>query len=190
MGDKPLSFYFTQVGPAWRKLPVPDNGGNGLGKVWHCPNVRVADPTLSDIGVGTAGAGGVFGVFSYVMNIDLKDTSPITASYTALKYPYTQKLSRVPHIADTVLLTEAMFSPTFEKDTAKITDADRNGLYPCDRSYRFPLRHNSKGGNLVFLDGHAAFYKRSYITNGAPDGSGINRAEKDNTDLVWNNYRN
>ena len=52
---------------------------------------------------------------------------------------------------------------------------------------RFAQRHSgNRGGNLVFIDGHSAYFKRSYITNGAPTDSGANRAEKKNGDVIWN----
>ena len=51
------------------------------------------------------------------------------------------------------------------------------------------MRHND-GGNLVFLDGHSEYFLQKYITNGAPNDSGANRAEKDNPDVIWDIYRN
>ena len=45
-------------------------------------------------------------------------------------------------------------------------------------------RHSHRGGNLGFLDGHASFFKRSYITNGP-----ATREEKLNPDVVWNPNR-
>jgi prepilin-type processing-associated H-X9-DG protein len=101
-----------------------------------------------------------------------------------MTYPTMPKVSTVPNSAATVLLTEMTFSPT--KETEIVVGPDRNGIFPCERHTRFPRRHNGSGGNLVFIDGHSQFYKRSYITNGAPNGSGANRAEKRNPDVIWN----
>jgi prepilin-type processing-associated H-X9-DG protein len=85
-------------------------------------------------------------------------------------------------------LTEQAFSPTHETYLPGGSgDWARNGIFPCARSYRFAQRHSgNKGGNLVFIDGHSAYFKRSYITNGAPNDSGANRAEKRNGDVIWN----
>jgi prepilin-type N-terminal cleavage/methylation domain-containing protein/prepilin-type processing-associated H-X9-DG protein len=177
VGDKSLYFYYGQSGGYQQKYPFP---GNGLGPLWQCPSVQTS-PNDAFL------AGGKFGFFQYCMNSDLKATSPIGSSYTKLPYPEMPKYSRVKQPSSTVLLTEVAFSPTFE---SYLSDSSRNGAYPSARSYRFPQRHNNGGGNLVFLDSHASFYKRSYITNGAPDDSGANRAERDNSDVIWNMYRN
>src|SRR4029077_18777275 len=124
-----------------------------------CPSATgsAADPFLQS---------GQFGFFSYAMNIDLKATAPITTSILRMKYPTMPKLSQVPQASATVLLTEALFNPTTERFLPKASDNDRNGIFPCNRFYTFPQRHNS-GGNIVFLDGHSAYFKRAYITNGA-----------------------
>ncbi len=124
------------------------------------------------------------------MNIDLKATTAIGSSYGKLNYPDMPKLTSVPQSSATVILTEAAFSPSLENIMPVATDAARNGIFPCNRSYVFPKRHNGTGGILVFLDGHSSYYKRSYVTNGAPDNSGANRAEKDNPDIIWDIYRN
>jgi prepilin-type N-terminal cleavage/methylation domain-containing protein/prepilin-type processing-associated H-X9-DG protein len=177
MADKPLSNYWNQPGGnAPAKLPFP----GGQGKIWHCPaaNKDVTQPFL--------GAGGC-GFFSYGMNIDLKATTPIGGSYGKMTYPTMPKITNIPKPSGTVLLTEMAFSPTTE---LTVFDPSRNGIFPCERSSRFPQRHNNSGGNLVFIDGHSAFFKRSYITNGAPNASGANRAEKDNPDVIWDINRN
>jgi prepilin-type N-terminal cleavage/methylation domain-containing protein/prepilin-type processing-associated H-X9-DG protein len=181
MADQPLSNYWNSTisGDPRKKLPYP----GGQGKIWHCPSAR-AD--VSDQFV----QGGAFGFFSYCMNIDLKATTPIGSGYGALDYPQMPKLGSVPDGASTVLLTEQAFNPTTETYLATPSDASRNGIFPCSRSYRFSQRHKSaKGGNLVFLDGHSAYFPRSYITNGAPSDSGTDRAEKKNGDVIWDIYR-
>jgi prepilin-type N-terminal cleavage/methylation domain-containing protein/prepilin-type processing-associated H-X9-DG protein len=176
MADKPLSNYYALPGgvPA-NKLPFP--GKNG--KIWHCPSI-LGDPTEPFL------QGGAFGFFSYGMNIDLKATTPITSGYGKAPYPQMPKGSAVRNPSATVLLTEMTFSPTKE---TYVFDPSRNGIFPCERSTRFPARHSGAGGNLVFIDGHSAYFKRNYITNGAPDASGANRAEKMNGDVIWNIYR-
>jgi prepilin-type N-terminal cleavage/methylation domain-containing protein len=175
MADKPLSNYYALPGgiPA-NKLPFP--GKNG--KIWHCPSAYgdIKDPFLY---------AGQYGFFSYVMNIDLKATTPIGGGYGKMTYPTMPKIFQVPKPAATVLLTEAAFSPTRETYLANPSDASRNGIFPCARSYRFAMRH-TVGGNLVFIDGHSSFYKRSYITNGAPSDGGADRAEKLNGDVIFN----
>jgi prepilin-type N-terminal cleavage/methylation domain-containing protein/prepilin-type processing-associated H-X9-DG protein len=179
VGDHTLAYYENLGGgQTYRKLPFP---GNGIGKIWHCPAATDG---------GSAGIflqSGAFGVFSYCMNIDLKATTPISTGYGKLPYPQTVKLSSVPQPSATVLLTEQVFNPLTEHLADPADDA-RNGIFPCNRSYTFPKRHNN-GGNLVFLDGHAEFFFQNYITNGAPNNSGANRAEKLNPDVIWDIYR-
>ena len=174
MADKPLSNYFAQVGGNYEeKLPFP--GKNG--KIWHCPSAYGGDP----YDAFQPNAGG--GFFSYGMNIDLKATAPIGGSIDRMPYPNMPKASNVPNPSATVLLTEMAFSPTKE---TYVFGPERNGIYPCERHTRFPQRHNNSGGNLAFIDGHAQYFKRSYITNGASSAGGANRAEKKNGDVIWN----
>jgi prepilin-type N-terminal cleavage/methylation domain-containing protein/prepilin-type processing-associated H-X9-DG protein len=176
MADKPLSNYWNAPGGnVFTKLPFP----GGVGKIWHCPSAST-DNTAPFL------QGGAFGFFSYAMNIDLKATTPITGSYGKIPYPKMPKLSQVPNPSATVLLTEQTFSPSAERYLGTSSDADRNGIFPAARSYRFPKRHNDAGGNLAFVDGHSQYFKRSYITNGAPNDSAGNRAEKKNGDVIWN----
>lgn len=180
VGDHQLLWYKSnQVGGnPYPYLPFPENG---IGKIWHCP-------IATDGGSGSIFLqSGGYGVFSYCMNIDLKALTPIGAFYDKLPYPKTVKLSGVPQPGVTVLLTEQTFNPLTEHLPTPADD-DRNGIFPCCRSYRFPMRHNN-GGNLVFLDGHSEYFFHNYITNGAPDDSGVNRAEKLNPDVIWNIHR-
>ena len=177
VGDKRLLDYEALPGGNYySKLPFP---GNGIGKIWHCP-------TATDGGSASIFmSSGAYGVFSYCMNIDLKATTPMSTSYGKLPYPQTVKLSSVIQASATVLLTEQTFNPLTE---LSVSDPSRNGIFPCARSYRFPLRHNN-GGNLVFMDGHSEYFFQKYITNGAPDDNGADRAEKKNPDVIWDIYR-
>ncbi|MEJ0088381.1 MAG: prepilin-type N-terminal cleavage/methylation domain-containing protein [Limisphaerales bacterium] len=185
VADKPLSYYFgTEVGAAYdRYLPFPNNG---IGKIWQCPS---AIGKASDF---SSGNGARFGVFSYGMNIDLKMKRSIrgngTTGANAYQYPFMPKIIQLNNPSATVFMTEVLFNQKSERFLPKDSDNDRNGIYPCNRSYVFSQRHNGNG-NIAFLDGHSAAFKRSYITNGAPDGSGDNRVEKLNPDVIWNPNR-
>jgi prepilin-type N-terminal cleavage/methylation domain-containing protein/prepilin-type processing-associated H-X9-DG protein len=178
MADHPLSNYWNSGGGfVPDKLPFPGRKG----RIWHCTAAigDVNDPFLQ---------AGSFGLFSYCMNIDLKATTPIGSGYGKIPYPSMLKIAGVPNPSATVLLTEQSFSPSHETYLpGGPGDWARNGIFPCARSYRFAQRHSgNKGGNLVFIDGHSAYFKRSYVTNGAPNDSGANRAEKKNPDIIWN----
>jgi prepilin-type N-terminal cleavage/methylation domain-containing protein/prepilin-type processing-associated H-X9-DG protein len=185
VADKPLSYYFgNEVGAAYDKyLPFPNNG---IGKIWECPSAVGAAADFAGSGNGAR-----FGVFSFAMNIDLKIKSSIahgTTGANAFQYPSMPKLTQMKNTSATVFMTEVLFNPNTERILPTDSDNNRNGIYPCNRHYVFSQRHGS-GGNIAFLDGHSAFFKRSYITNGAPDGSGNDRIEKFNPDVIWNPNR-
>lgn len=170
MADQPLSNYINNATSNFRQsLPFP----GGRGQIWHCPTAKgeARDNFLH---------GGGYGFFSYVMNIDLKLATTIRNNVQGNTWPYPDmpRLTSVTFPSSTVLLLDAAFSPTLEPYTLT---PERNGIFPAARSDRFTQRHNGTGGNLVFLDGHASFYKRSYITNGT-----ISREEKFNPDVIWN----
>jgi len=172
MATRSFSNYWNGVtGDFENKLPYPGKEG----KLWHCPTAR-------------AGANeyflrsGSFGFFSFAMNVDLKLMSSIDNGVPGniQEYPNMPKLAAMRNPASVVLLTEAAFSPTLETYTP---DPSRNGVLPAVRGERFTARHNEKGGNLVFMDGHTRYYRRSYIT----DGTGPK--EKYNPDVIWNPNR-
>ena len=171
MASKPFSNYWNGVNGGFvQALPFP----GGEGKIWHCP-VAKASP------IDNFAKGGAFGFFSYTMNMDLKLLSSINNGVQGniFDYPNMPRLANLRRPAATVLLLEAAFSPTLEPYTL---DPSRNGAFPASRSDRFANRHNS-GGNVVFVDGHSKYYKRSYIT-GAPGPE-----EKFNADVIWNPNR-
>ncbi|MBP8259770.1 MAG: type II secretion system protein [Verrucomicrobia bacterium] len=173
MKDRPFSNYWMGVTGDFRKnLPFP----GGIGKIWHCPAAQAA-----------AGEnflkGGSFGFFSYVMNLDLKLKTSVRNNVQGNSYDYPQmpRLGTIRQASATVLLVDAVFSPTREDF---VDTPDRNGIFPAARSNRFAQRHGNRGANLVFVDGHAGWFARSYVTNGT-----ASREEKFNPDIVWNPNR-
>jgi prepilin-type N-terminal cleavage/methylation domain-containing protein/prepilin-type processing-associated H-X9-DG protein len=172
MVTPPFSNYWNGVtGNFENKLPFPGREG----KLWHCPTAKAAG---NDYFLRS----GSFGFFSFAMNVDLKLLSSIDNGVPGniQEYPNMPKVASVRNPASLVLLTEAAFSPMLEPYTP---DPTRNGVLPAVRGERFATRHNEKGGNLVFIDGHTRYYRRSYIT----DGNGPK--EKFNPDVVWNPNR-
>lgn len=171
-GENPLSNYWAGATRPREQLPFP----GGVGALWHCPAARATrnERFLAD---------GVFGFFSIVMNADLKLLRSLRndAGGISLAYPEMPRLGGIAQPAATVLLTDVAFSPTLEPYSAR---SDRNGVEPAGYSRNFAQRHSNRGGNLVFVDGHAAFFPRRYITNGAAA-----REEKFNHDVVWNPNR-
>ncbi len=173
MADKPLSNYWNAMsGSPSASLPFP----GGEGKVWHCPAAKSAsgDSFMK---------GGSYGFFSYVMNSDLKLKSSAVNGVQGNSFPYPMmpRLGSIRNPSATVLLTDAAFSPTLERYTVAPA---RNGTFPAARNDSFAQRHGNDGGNIVFLDGHAAYFKRSYVAGGF---SGIE--EKFLPDVIWNPNR-
>ncbi len=163
----------TESDPA-RKLPHP----TGRGRFWHCPEAK---PAAGDRFL----RGGSFGFFSYGMNLDLKLHSSILngVQANAHEYPSMPRLADLDNPTATVLLVDVAFSPTLETYTP---DPTRNGIFPAARADRVTRRHGGSGGgaNLVFVDGHASFARREYLTRG-----GTGREEPFLPDVIWNPNR-
>lgn len=173
VGDVAFSNYWNAPdGRDVRNLPYP----GGKGKVWHCPAARVGREDFF-------AKNGSFGIFSYVMNVDLKLMSSIENGVTGNTYTYPRmpRLSSLQAPSSVVLMVDAALSPTLETYTP---DPERNGVFPATRSDRFARRHSNQGGNLVFADGHSSFYKRDYIVSQGPSVQ-----ERLNPDVVWNPNR-
>ncbi len=149
----------------------------GRGKIWHCASAKMAMPSaVYPAGEAPMGSG-VEGFFSYTMNIDLKrDSSPPTGS--VIPYPNMPRLATVPHVSTVVFQFDCAFNPV----TEKVNNSPQfNSVNPANRYRSFASRHD-KGGNINFLDGHAAYFKTAKIY--APG------AEPVNTDVYWWPYRN
>lgn len=187
VAERPLSTYYANAQVArggsstkyQQYMPFPNNG---LGKIWMCPSVRttVADNSLFL-------AQGQYGFFCYVMDLDLKLQSAIAHGVigNSFSYPHMPKLSTIRYPTAQVLLTEACFSPTLEN---WVNDSSQPfGTFPAERWTLFVKRHNN-GGNIVFLDGHAARFKYDYVY-GSDSNGGDSRAEKLNSDIRWNPNR-
>ncbi|MBI3414321.1 MAG: prepilin-type N-terminal cleavage/methylation domain-containing protein [Verrucomicrobia bacterium] len=170
---QPFSNYWNSAGTDPRAaLPFP----GGPARIWHCPGAKAAagDRFLK---------GGAFGFFSYAMNVDLKLISTINNGVQGnmFEHPNMPRIGNVRNPAAVVLFVDAAFSPTLEGYTP---NPERNGVFPAARSERFSKRHSQTGANLVFVDGHAKFYKRTFITSGTSA-----RDERFNPGVIWNpNY--
>ena len=180
VADRSFSTYYNTVGGnAQVKLPFP---GNGVGKIWHCPAAKAA---ANDVYLQAGG----FGFFSYVMNLDLKLKTSINNGVVGNSFPYPSmpKLTSVRNSSYVVLLAEQAFSPTLEAYTPS---PDRNGILPSHRWSVFTKRH-SDGGNIVFMDGHSAWFRWKYIVKTTPAGAvdSSTRVELLNPDVWWNPNR-
>ena len=146
MADQPLAYYYNLPLPYKKRYPFPGTANAGS-KMWYCPAARAvaADWTMFQ-------ANGQYGIFCYVMDLDLKLKSDISNGVVGNSYswPNMPKLSGIHHPSAQVLLTEATFSPTLE-------GGRNSGTYPAARWNYFPKRHNF-GGNIGFIDGHAEIF--------------------------------
>jgi prepilin-type N-terminal cleavage/methylation domain-containing protein/prepilin-type processing-associated H-X9-DG protein len=166
IGDKPLSNYWASPGTSIfnnnaATLPFP--GGNG--KIWHCASAKMK---ASD---GVSG-GGRYGFFSFAMNIDLKKQT----AGANIPYPDMPRLAGFPNPSSTVLLFDNVFNP---KTEIVNSSPQFNSVNPANRYRSFANRHEG-GGNINFLDGHAAYFRASAVTNTS------NANEPLNPDIIWN----
>ena len=172
VAEKPLGYYTTNASATSaainsQNIPFP----GGVGKIWSCPGAAMSGKDLSM--VNGAGANGFF---SYEMNIDLKK-STATAPFI---YPQMPTLHRIKRPSNTVFLFDCVFSPT----TEVVNSAPQyNSVNPANRWRNFASRH-SKGGNVVFLEGHVSYYKTVLVQAG---GSMTGTAtEYPGSPLIWN----
>jgi prepilin-type N-terminal cleavage/methylation domain-containing protein/prepilin-type processing-associated H-X9-DG protein len=166
VGDKPLSQYWASPGTSAfnanaANLPFP----GGKGKIWHCASAKMQ---ASD---GVSG-GGRYGFFSFAMNIDLKKRTPTVN----MDYPDMPRLAGFANPSATVLLFDNVFNP---KTEIVNSSPQFNSVNPANRYRSFANRHE-RGGNMNFLDGHAAYFRASAVTN----TSTVN--EPLNPDIIWN----
>jgi len=180
VGDHQLIYYMHQPGGNIEtKFPMPNNG---KGKMWICPGAQY---TPADVAGGTGAgfrANGAEGIFSYVMDLDLKLKSDIKNGVVGNGpfWPSGVKMGSIPIPSAQIFLFDAKFSYNLEGNNRN------SGTYPAGRSDYFPSRHGA-GGIIGFIDGHAAYFKNSYIMNGYQSlGS---REEARNPDVYWDPHR-
>ena len=169
-----LSDYYNAPGGNTRtKMPFP----GGKGKIWECPSASMTDSEYAVLQGAGGGAGGEGGFFSYEFNIDLKkDTA--TADYN---WPQMPKLSSLRG-SSTVMMFCCAFNPVTEVVNGS---PQYNSVNPANRFKNIASRHES-GTVLTFCDGHAQWYKDTYVTNGASGST-----EGQVPDIIWNPpYRN
>jgi prepilin-type N-terminal cleavage/methylation domain-containing protein/prepilin-type processing-associated H-X9-DG protein len=172
---QPLSYYYNNLinarggSPTKATLYMPFPGG--IGPFWECPSANMTLNTVANVLAGQ----GDDGFFSYVMNIDLKRTSDFT---TALPWPSMPKMTQLQKPSSTVFMYDECFDPITEVVNGS---PQYNSVNPADRQNSYASRHD-KGGIITFMDGHASFFKTSYIQNN-PSGGG--EGEPILPDVIW-----
>jgi prepilin-type N-terminal cleavage/methylation domain-containing protein/prepilin-type processing-associated H-X9-DG protein len=168
VSEKPLSNYTVLVRSGQGAVNadvVPFPGRQG--KIWHCAS---ASMTVADLGI--VSGGGQDGFFSFDMNIDLKKKDLI-ANYP---FPRMPRMVGIRNPTATVFLYDCAFSPSTEVVNGS---PEFNSVNPANRWRSAASRHN-RGGNITFLDGHAAYFRLSVITNSG------GTSEYTNSVLIWN----
>jgi prepilin-type N-terminal cleavage/methylation domain-containing protein/prepilin-type processing-associated H-X9-DG protein len=188
LGEQPLGNYVNSLtggkgvssnGRVMQLMPFP----GGKGKIWECPSAIMAASTVQSVlqvaGESPNGLAGGTGFFSYAMNIDLKRNDPNgDNSQNFPIWPAMPKMTAFRQPSATVGMFDIVFDPITEVVNA---NPGYNSINPAGRQRSYAGRHN-KGGDINFLDGHAAYYQDYYVTNN-PSTGGNN--EPLLPDIVW-----
>ena len=178
VAEQPLYKYTLNAGSstAYNATVLPFPGGTG--RIWHCPAATMPASDMTTL----SGQGGE-GFFSYGMNIDLKGQyDAATGGGSSMPYPRMPKVTTLQKPSATVLMLDMAFNST--------EWPYQNAFYsvnPAGRWRVFAERHNNKLGSILsFVDGHAKYFKWSYVYN-QKDPTGL---ELLLPDVIWNpSYR-
>jgi prepilin-type N-terminal cleavage/methylation domain-containing protein/prepilin-type processing-associated H-X9-DG protein len=177
VAEKPLSWYYANeqaargasTTKATQYMPFP----GAQGPIWECPDASMTSSTVSSVLNGN----GIDGMFSYVMNIDIKRGPDGT---TAMTYPTNPKMTSFQNPSAVVFMFDACFDPLTEVVNSQ---PDFNSVNPANRFNSFASRHN-KGGIITFFDGHASYYKTAYVQNNGNDST-VPEGEPLLPDIIW-----
>jgi prepilin-type N-terminal cleavage/methylation domain-containing protein/prepilin-type processing-associated H-X9-DG protein len=190
LAQLPLSNYVNQLdagrgstgAKATEYMPFP---GNGIGPIWECPSASMTISTILNGQLAAAdnspnGLAGGCGFFCYVMNCDLKrSTDGIDENgNNTYAYPMMPIISSFAEPSATVFMFDQVFDPVTEVVN---NSPQYNSVNPGDRQNSFASRHE-QGGTIVFLDGHSAYFKTSYIQNNPSTGG---EHEPLLPDVIW-----
>jgi len=186
-------------------MPFPGRAGS---KMWFCPTAQMSDSDLVNLDAPPSTQS--VGYFAYAQSLDLNKIIG-TASATEPRgyvpgegngavptfyYPPTMqtypieddtmpKVSELIKPAATVYLFDFEFNPSTDINTFDGGAPQKlNSTIPADRFTGFSSRH-SLGGLIVFCDGHASYYKSSYVTNGMTAAMWGSDEESPQPDLIW-----
>jgi prepilin-type N-terminal cleavage/methylation domain-containing protein/prepilin-type processing-associated H-X9-DG protein len=176
LGEKNLKDYFVGLpgNPAVRMTIIPFPGDKG--KIWECPGASMTLGTVQNVLAGN----GADGFFSYAMNIDLKRAN--SAPYTsAMPYPTMPKLIGLAKPVATVFMFDCVFDPVTEVVNGS---PQYNSVNPANRQNSFASRH-SKGGIINFFDGHASYFKTTYVQSKTVSPPAGGEGEGILPDIIW-----
>ena len=185
VAERPLSTYTsnalanaTNAKQNSKIVPFPGE----LGKIYSCTAARMVGNDFAIIDASSP-PHGADGFFSYVMNIDLKHNKPLYSpiSTTCYTYPQMPRITQIKRPVETVFMFDCAFSPSIEND---VSSPDYNSVLPAARWRSFASRH-SKGGNIVFVDGHVEYFKADVIRGGG-NVSPATAQEYTWSPVIWN----
>jgi prepilin-type processing-associated H-X9-DG protein len=195
VADKPLQSYIdaldsgrgTTAAKGVQYMPFP---GNGIGKIWECPSAQMSLDTINNGKLAPAdnspnGVPGGTGFFCYVMNCDLKRSTGAGSEDgdNTFLYPMMPKVSAFAKPSATVFIFDQVFDPVTEVVNLH---PEYNSVNPADRQNSVASRHD-KGTIVSFLDGHAGYYKTSYLQDNPSTGG---EREPLVSDVIWDSpYR-
>ena len=186
LAERNLSAYYIDyttargTDPAKAATYMPFPGGKG--PIWECPAASMSLATVAGTGGGTSLDGkGAYGFFSYVMNIDLKKDPSDSSGTANLKYPYMPKMTVFRQPSDVVFMYDCVFDPVTEVVEGSPTSNVYNSKNPANRQHSFATRHN-QGGVINFFDGHAFYFKTTYIQSNPSSGGEL---EPLLGDVIW-----
>jgi len=167
----------TSAAKATQYMPFP----GGKGRMWECPSASMSTATILNIlkpsDSSPIGIPGGTGFFSYAMNIDLERDGDGTTPMPNQQMP---KLSSLHNPTATVFMFDIVFDPATEIVNSH---PEYNSVNPAGRQNSFASRH-SKGGIINFTDGHANYFKTSYVQNNGVASSG-GEGEPLLPDVIW-----
>ena len=195
VAEKPLAYYVnklsggrgTTAAKSTEYLPFP---GNGIGPMWECPSAHMDLSTINGQGPNGSylapadnsptGIPGGAGFFSYVMNCDLKRSMGTIGEDedNTYHYPRMPKISSFAKTSATVFMFDQVFDPVSEVVNLH---PEYNSVNPADRQNSVASRHD-KGTILSFMDGHAGYFKTSYLQDNPSTGG---EKEPLLPDVIW-----
>lgn len=177
--------------------------------MWECP---AATMSISQAGqISSPATPTSIGYFSYCMDIDMNKIIGTSTAGTPRGYvpgdnggsmtmftyngpggPVTvpiedntmPKISSLNKPSAIVFMFDVVFNPVTDCDLYGGSPNYRNSINPADRFKAFSNRH-SLGGQIIFTDGHAQYYKDAYITNGMTQTMWNDDEESPLPDVVW-----
>ena len=186
----PLSSYVTnRVNPLtgtptsiiYEYMPFPGGVGSRL---WFCPAIQMDTSQAAKQLAAAPEEPPSVGYFGYCQSLDLNKvvgtanaSDPMGSTYSP--YGAMPRMGTLPKPSATVLLFDAAFNPYTEIENG---DPIYNNQLPGLRFKSLASRHFT-GAVLNFCDGHAAYYKDSYATNGANFSA---KLEGLVPDIIWN----